>query len=54
MGEYEFDGYRLTLKYDDGRVVHLATFTTKDQGSIWFEGNSLSKQTRKKKKKKSK
>lgn len=41
MGTYEIDRYRLTLKYDNGRVEHHATFTNKDKNSIWFEGHSL-------------
>ncbi len=52
MGKYEFDGYRLTLKFDSGRVEHHATFTDKNQSSVWFEGRSLSKKKDKSKKKK--
>ena len=52
MGKYEFDGYRLTLKFDSGRVEHHATFTNKNQNSVWFEGRSLSKKKEKAIKKK--
>ena len=51
MGKYEFDGFRLTLTFDDGHVEHHATFTDKKMGSVWFEGSSLSKKQKKKKKK---
>ncbi len=51
MGTYEFDGFRLTLLFDDGHTEHHATFTDKDSKSVWFEGSSLSKRTKKKKKK---
>ncbi|MES9954357.1 MAG: hypothetical protein ABW104_16085 [Candidatus Thiodiazotropha sp. 6PLUC2] len=44
MGSYEFDGYNLTLRYDNGRVKHLATFTTGDNySSIWFENGDLNR-----------
>ena len=48
MGRYRFDGYRLTLKFDSGRVENLATFTDKDQTGIWFEGRMLHKRKEKK------
>lgn len=35
--------YRLTLRFDSGRVQHLATFTDKNLATIWFGGHSLSK-----------
>ena len=41
MGKYEFDGYRLTLKFDSGRVEHVATFTDQKQSFVWFEGRTL-------------
>ena len=48
MGKYEFDGYRLTLTFDSGRVEHLATFTNSNKSAIWFEGRMLHKQKEKK------
>jgi hypothetical protein len=43
MGFYEFDGYSLTLKYDDGGVYHFPTFTIDDKlTSIWYRGHLLS------------
>ena len=41
MGTYEFDGFRLTLTFDDGHVEHQATFTDEKQNNIWFEGSNL-------------
>ena len=49
MGSYELDGYRMTLKYDDGRVEHHATFTDEGQQNIWFEGARLYRRETKKK-----
>jgi hypothetical protein len=44
MGSYEFDGYNLILKYDNGMVKHLAAFATDDKfRGIWFEGGRLSR-----------
>ena len=43
MGSYEFDGYRLTLKFDSKRVEHHPTFSNKENSSIWFKGHVLSK-----------
>jgi hypothetical protein len=43
MGLYEFDGYSLTLKYDDGGVYHIPTFTIDDKLTrIWYRGRLLS------------
>ena len=41
MGKYEIDGYRLTLKFDSGRVENLLTFTDEDKRLVWFEGRTL-------------
>jgi hypothetical protein len=42
VGSYEFDGYNLILKYDNGVVRHLPTFATDDKlKGIWFEGSRL-------------
>lgn len=41
MGKYQFDGFRLTLEFDNGRVEHLATFTNEDKSFVWFEGRAL-------------
>ncbi|MEW8630978.1 MAG: hypothetical protein AB2591_13365 [Candidatus Thiodiazotropha sp.] len=42
VGSYAFDGYTLTLKYDNGIVKYLVTFATNDKHSgIWFEGGLL-------------
>jgi hypothetical protein len=44
IGSYEFDGYTLILKYDNGVVKYLPTFRTGNQFSgIWFEGEYLYK-----------
>lgn len=50
MGTYELDGFRLTLKFDDGRVEHHATFTDSAENSVWFNGSNLSKSAKKKEK----
>ena len=50
MGKYEFDGYRLTLKFDSGRIEHQATFTDEKLGIVWFEGRALHRKEDKKKK----
>jgi hypothetical protein len=43
-GSYQFDGYTLILKYDNGVVKHLPTFALSEEISgIWFEGDYLSK-----------
>lgn len=49
MGKYEFDGFRLTLKFDDGHVEHHATFTDKANKVVWFEGSRLTRKEKKKK-----
>lgn len=49
MGTYELDGYRLTLKFDDGHTEQHGTFTNADQKLIWFEGSTLSIKKKKKK-----
>jgi hypothetical protein len=42
-GTYSVDGYTLTLRFDDGRVVRLPFFFGDgDRDSIWFEGAYLS------------
>jgi hypothetical protein len=44
-GSYYFDGYNLTLTYDNGIIKRVATFTTGDNFySIWIEGGDLSRQ----------
>ena len=43
MGNYEIDGYRLTLKYDSGRVEQRLTFTDEKTGMVWFDGRALYK-----------
>ena len=48
MGTYELDGYRLTLKFDDGHTEQHGTFTDKDGKAVWFEGSSLGKRKKKK------
>ena len=47
MGTYELDGYRLTLKFDDGHTEHHGTFTDADAKFVWFEGSSLSNRKKK-------
>jgi hypothetical protein len=43
-GRYEFDGYNLTLSYDNGEIKHFPTFRIGDDySSIWFEGGDLSR-----------
>jgi hypothetical protein len=45
MGRYEFDGYNLTLTFDNGLVKRLLTFTTGDDfRTLWFEGGDLSRE----------
>ncbi|MEW8365286.1 MAG: hypothetical protein AB2700_03535 [Candidatus Thiodiazotropha taylori] len=42
-GHYEFDGYNLVLRYANGVVYHLPTFTLDaDFKQIWFRGGVLS------------
>ena len=48
MGTYELDGFRMTLKFDDGRIEHHATFTDGRKTSVWFEGSNLSRKSKKK------
>jgi hypothetical protein len=44
-GWYEFDGYNLTLKFDNGKIKRLLTFMTGDDAStIWFEDGPLLRQ----------
>ena len=42
-GTYELDGYTLTLRYDNGRVVrHAFAVDAGAKGtSIWFEGSLM-------------
>jgi hypothetical protein len=41
-GWYEFDGYNLTLKFDNGKVKRLLTFMAdKDATTVWFKGGPL-------------
>jgi hypothetical protein len=41
-GWYEFDGYNLILKFDNGKIKRLLTFTTDTQtNTIWFEDDPL-------------
>ena len=49
MGTYEFDGFRLTLTFDDGHTEQHGTFTDEATKVVWFEGSSLSKRQKKKK-----
>ena len=42
MGWYEFDGYALTLKFDNGKVVRMPTMLLQEKKSLWFEGVALS------------
>ena len=38
-GSYEFDGYNLTLQYDNGQVLQKLTFTMgEDYKELWFNG----------------
>ncbi|MES9833877.1 MAG: hypothetical protein ABW139_16700 [Candidatus Thiodiazotropha sp. DIVDIV] len=42
VGSYEFDGFNLTLRFDNGVEKLLPTFTTSDKfNTIWFDGGSL-------------
>jgi len=42
QGRYQFNGYNLTLEYDNGDVTNHFTFTTGDNfSSIWFLGDTL-------------
>jgi hypothetical protein len=42
IGVYQFDGYSLTLKYDNGNVSHLPAFSLDDTHErIWFRGGLL-------------
>ena len=41
-GSYEFDGYNLTLEYDNGDVVREFTFAMNSEYTqLWFKGGSL-------------
>jgi hypothetical protein len=43
-GRYTFDGYNLTLNYDNRMVKRFPTFQIGDDfSSIWFEGGDLSR-----------
>ncbi|MEJ2613183.1 MAG: hypothetical protein P8179_24810 [Candidatus Thiodiazotropha sp.] len=45
IGLYEFDGYSLTIKYDNGYERHIPTFTLGDgYKRIWFRGRLLNQQ----------
>ncbi|MEJ2611946.1 MAG: hypothetical protein P8179_18195 [Candidatus Thiodiazotropha sp.] len=42
VGSYSFDGYNLTLKFDNGVEEYLVAFTTDDEfNGIWFESGRL-------------
>ncbi len=42
MGEYRFDGFNLTLKFDNGVEKSLPVFATDDENhGIWFDGGRL-------------
>jgi len=44
QGWYEFDGYNLALKYDNGKIEHLLTFSVGENFStIWFNNGALYK-----------
>jgi hypothetical protein len=49
MGWYEFDGYALTLRFDNGKIERIPTLMSDDKKSLWFEGYLLSKDDDKKK-----
>lgn len=42
MGWYELDGFTLTLKFDDGKIVRMPAFISADKKDLWFEGGPLS------------
>ena len=43
-GSYEFDGYNLTLQYDNGQVLQELTFTSGDDyKELWFKGGYVSR-----------
>ncbi|MET0029210.1 MAG: hypothetical protein ABW101_16395 [Candidatus Thiodiazotropha sp.] len=42
VGNYQFDGYNLTLKFDNGEEKYLPAFATDDENrGIWFESGRL-------------
>lgn len=42
QGWYEFDGYNLKLKFDNGTEKHTLTFSVgDDMGTIWIDGEGL-------------
>ncbi|MEJ2426495.1 MAG: hypothetical protein P8101_18995, partial [Candidatus Thiodiazotropha sp.] len=42
VGNYRFDGYNLTLKFDNGVEKNLPVFATDDTNrGIWFDGGYL-------------
>lgn len=43
MGWYEFDGYALTLRFDNGKIERIPTLMSDDKKSLWFDGYLLSK-----------
>ena len=44
-GSYTFDGYNLTLEYDNGKVVQEFTFAMGDDYTqLWFKGGSVKRQ----------
>jgi hypothetical protein len=43
-GSYEFNGFQITLYYNNGSVKQLPTFSVGDGfEEIWFEGSLLSR-----------
>ena len=47
QGWYEFDGYNLTLKFDNGLTTQMLTFTTGDNyRQLWFEGDSMQRKSK--------
>lgn len=41
-GSYTFDGYNLTLEYDNGQVLQMLTFALdEDYKELWFKGGYL-------------
>ncbi|MEJ2622249.1 MAG: hypothetical protein P8163_18960 [Candidatus Thiodiazotropha sp.] len=42
VGNYRFDSYNLTLKFDNGEEKNLPVFATDDENhGIWFDGQCL-------------
>jgi hypothetical protein len=47
-GRYEIDGYTMTLRYDNGIVVRMPFFFgDADHTTLWFEGNRLGRDEKK-------